>query len=68
MEKVMKSYFMLNTMLRTTTKNESHFEGNTFFKLRNSRIVRKTMENISNHKKKLVTNQEKYANYLMKVN
>ena len=59
-------YIKLNTRLRTAGKNE--FEKD-FFKLMNSSVFVKTMENIRNHKdKKLVVNREKYAKYVMKPN
>ena len=57
---------MLNTRLRKGAKNE--FEKD-FFKLMNSSVLRKTMENIRNHKDmKLVTSDKKYLKYVMKPN
>ena len=57
---------MLNTRLRTASKNE--FEKD-FLMLMNTSAFGKTMENISNHKDmKLVTSREKYAKYVMKPN
>ena len=62
----MKPYIMLNTRLRTSTKNE--FEKG-FFKFMNNSVFGKAMENIRNHKvMKLVTSQETYAKYVMKPN
>ena len=64
--KWIKAYIMLNTRLRTASKNE--FEKD-FLMLMNTSAFGKTMENISNHKDmKLVTSREKYAKYVMKPN
>ena len=57
---------MLNTRLRKDKNNE--FEKD-FFKLINNSMFGKTMENMRNHKvMKLVTNEQKYENYVMKPN
>ena len=62
----MKTYTMLNTILRRDAKNE--FEKD-FFKLMNNSVLGKTMENISSHKDiKLVTSDKKYLKYVMKPN
>ena len=64
--KWMKAYIMLNTRLGKEAKND--FEKD-FFKLMNSSVFVKTMENIRNHKNmKLVTNDKRYLNYVMKPN
>ena len=62
----MKTYIMLNTRLRKDAKNQ--FEKD-FFKLMNSSVFGKTMENIRNHNNmKLVTSDEKYLKYVIKPN
>ena len=64
--KWIKAYIMLNTRLRNNAKNE--FEKD-LFKLVNNSVFRKTMENIRIHKDmKLVTNEQKYLEYVMKPN
>ena len=62
----MKPHIMLNTRLRTASKNKLQID---FFKLMNSSVFGKTMENISNQKdKKLVKNLEKYGKCVMMPN
>ena len=64
--KLIKAYIMLNTRLRTATKNEFKKD---FFKLMNNSVFGKTMENIRNHKDmKLMTSKQKYQKYIMKPN
>lgn len=57
---------MLNTSLRTATKNE--FD-NEYFKLKNISVFGKIIENFRNHKDmKIGASREQYAKYVMKPN